>query len=912
MSRLDGLRYRLGALLHRSRQARDRAREMQFHLELDASQRAHAAHGSLSPRDAELAARRRFGNLTYLGEEARGMSALAWLDTIERDVRFALRSMRRAPGITTVIALSLALGIGVNASIYSLIDAVLNRELPVKDPGALVIVGDPGNVYSRGHGTPDGKSYSYPLYLDVRGDARAFTGLAAVGEAGRVDARIGQRSTEAEHPVGRMVSGNYFAVLGVGAALGRTFDSTADAPGAPPQATISYDYWVRRFGRDPAIAGRDIVVDGVRLTITGVAARGFTGDVVGQSTDLYLPVALNDRMHPNVPILRDRRMMWLLLIGRARPGLTLDEVRARTTPAVRSAILAAATADELAEIKDRGLTIAFAPGARGLSGVRETFRAPLIALMLGVALLLCIVLVNVANVLLARGLARRREISLRLSLGAGHARVVRQLLTESAVLAVVSAALAVVVAWWGSRMLLLMAADGDAISLDVGPNAHVIAFTLAVSMASALAFGLMPALRASRVDLASVLRTTGRSIAHSARFGRTLIACQVALSLLLLVGASILTRSLVKTESQPLGFDRDHLIVADLDIATPGYASERLASAVHALHDRVSSVPGVARVTYSMLGIFSGSEWHTTVSVPGWAGAAIRDSSCSADRVGAGYAQTIGARLIHGRDVGPQDEGTPPRTALVNESFARFYFHGANPVGQLARFDDSSIVQIVGEIADVRSQSLDTTSAPSVERRIYIPYLYKSGTTKFAQPTELRLLVRTTGDPARLLPSVRRAITATDPAIVIDDLQTVPQLIRFSIRDERLVARLATGLGALALMLAAIGLFGVMSYSVGRRTTEIGVRSALGARRSAIAWMVLRDGLRPVAVGVVLGLPLSLLAVRLLEHHLNDISSDPASIAAAVAVLLVAAVAAVLVPVRRATRIDPIGALRDD
>lgn len=911
MSRLDGIRYRIAALLHRSRSARDREREMAFHLELDAAQREHAGRGTLSHRDAELAARRRFGNVTYLREEARRMSAFAWLDAVERDVRFAARTMRRAPGITAVIALSLALGIGINATIFSLIDAVLNRKLPVRDPDGLVIVGDPAYVYSRGHGTPNGQLYSYPLYLDLRRSARAFDGLAAVGETGRVDARLGGTAADAEHPIGRAVSGNYFSVLGVGAAAGRTFDSTADDPGAPPQATISYAYWVRRFGKDPAIAGRDIRVDGLRLTITGVTAPGFAGEVVGQSTDIFLPVGLNDRMHPNLPNLRDRRAMWLLLIGRAKRGLTLEQVRAQTTPLVRSTILATARADELADIKDRGFTIAFAPGARGLSGIRETFRAPLITLMLGVVVLLCIVLVNVANVLLARGLARRREISLRLALGADHVRVVRQLLTESAVLATLSGALAVVVAWWGSRALLLMATDGDAVALDVGPNAHVIAFTLAVSMASALLFGLMPALRASRIDLASVLRATGRSIAHSARFGTALITCQVALSLLLLVGASILTRSLLKTESLPLGFDRAHLIAADLDIATPGYQADRLASAVHALRERLMSVPGVAAVSYSQNGIFSGTEWHTDVGVAGLT-LTLRDSSTAADKVGSGYARAIGARLIAGRDFGAEDEGIPPATALVNESFARFYFHGANPIGRLVQFDDSSIVHIVGEIADVRGQSLDTSGTSGAARRIYIPYLYQSGTTKFPQPTELRLLVRTSGDPARVLPAVRRAIVATDPAIAIDDLESVTHLIRSSIRDERLVARLATGLGALALVLAAIGLFGVMSYSVGRRTNEIGVRSALGADRSTIAWMVLRDGLRPVAIGVLLGFPLSIAAVRLLQHHLNDISSDPASIALAIGVLLAAAVTAVLVPARRATRIDPIGALREE
>jgi predicted permease len=912
MSRLDGIRYRIAAMLHRSRYAREREREMHLHLELDAAQREHTARGALSSRDAWSAARRRFGNVTYLSEETRRMSALGWLDSLERDVRFAARSMRRAPGFTIVIALSLALGIGINASIYSLIDAVLARPLPVHDPGRLVIVGDPSDVDSRGHGTPNGELFSYPLYVDVRENARAFDGLAAVGDPGRVDARLVETSSELEHPRGRLVSGNYFALLGVGAAAGRTFDASADEAGASPQATISYAYWVRRFAQDPSIVGRSVLIDGVRVTITGVAAAGFTGDVVGESTDIWLPVGLGDRLHPNSPVLRDRRLMWLLLFGRAKPGLTIEQVRAQTTPVIRSAILAAATSDQLADIKDRGLTFKFAPGARGLSSLRDTFRAPLITLMLGVSLLLCIVLVNVANVLLARGLARRREISLRLAVGANHARVVRQLLTESMVLAVVSGAVAVLVAWWGSRVLLRMASEGETVSLSIGPNLHVIAFTLAVSIVSALVFGLAPALRASRIDLASVLRSTGRSVTHGARFGTWLITGQVALSLLLLVGASILTHSLKKTESLPLGFDRAHLIVADLDIATPGYASERLAAAVHTLHDRVSQIPGVAQVSYSQNGIFTGTEWHTDVRVAGQVVRSSRDTVSAADAVGAEYAHTIGAHLLAGRDLEAKDEGVAPHTAIVNASFARFYFHGASPIGQMAQFDDSSALRIVGEIADVHGQSLDTAGAPGDARRIYVPYLRTSGTTKFGQPNELRLLVRTSGDPAPVLKDVRRAITEADPAIAIDDLEPVSRLVRYSIRDERLVAQLATGLGILALLLAAIGLFGVMSYSVGRRTSEIGVRTALGARRADIARMVLRDGLRPVMAGVVLGLPLSIAAMRLLEHHLNDISSDPASVAIAVAVLLAAAAAAVLVPARRATRIDPIAALREE
>ncbi|HEX3866573.1 MAG TPA: ABC transporter permease [Gemmatimonadaceae bacterium] len=896
---------------------RDVDDEIRFHLQsrIDA-----LVVSGMSPAAARDAAMRQFGDLAGVRstmvslDRQRDATArrASVLGELAQDIRYGLRTLRRNAALTALVVGGLALGIGVNGAIYSLIDAILLRKLPVKDPDGLVIVGNPSNVDSRGHGTPDGVLYSYPLYLDIRDNDAAFDGLAAVGDADRVDAGIDSGSPELEHPRGRLVSGNYFVVLGVHAAAGRTLDASVDVPGAPVQATISYAYWMRRFHGDRTVVGRDILVDGLRATITGVTTPAFTGDIVGTSTDIWLPLAMRDRLHPNAPVLRDRRMMWLLLIGRARPGFTLDRVRAETTPIVRSSILAHAAPDELADIKDRGFTVAVASGARGLSWARGTFGAPLVTLMLGVVLLLCIVCVNVANLLLARGVARRREMSMRLAIGASRARIVRQLLTESVLLALVSGVAALLVAWWGEGILVSMASAGEPIAVPVALNANVLAFTLAVALASVMVFGLIPALRASRVDLASALRAGSRSVSHGARFGTLMISAQVALSLLLLVGASILTRSLRRAESISLGLDRDHMIVADLDIATPGYASQRLASFVHALHDRVAAIPGVVGVSYSTNGIFSGTEWHTDVTVAGRVARTSQDTVSAADRVGAGYVHAIGARLVAGRDFGMQDEGVPVRTALVNESFARFYFPNTSPIGQLARFDDSSVVQIVGEIADAHSQSLDTTGAPGSARRIYVPYLDESGTTKFSQPGSLRLLVRTSADPSATIQAVRRAIVETDRAVAIDDLESLTDLVRFSIRDRRLLAHLATGLGALALLLAAIGLFGVMSYSIARRTGEIGVRMALGARRADIARLVMRDGLRPVFVGVALGLPASLIAVRLLQRYLDDIASDPASIVAAVAVLLLSAALAVFVPARRATHVDPVGALREE
>jgi predicted permease len=904
----------------RSRLVRDVDDEIAFHLQsrIDA-----LVQSGLTPVEARAAALRQFGDLTTVRDalivvDRQHDSAQRRVNLfaeLRQDFAFGIRTLRRNALLTTLVVGGLALGIGANAAIYSLIDAVLVRKLPIANPDPLVIIGDPRYVDSRGHGTPDGKLFSYTLWNDIRKNAQSLQSVAAVSDPDRVDARIDESPGAIEHPQGRLVSGEYFAVLDVHAAVGRVLDAATDDPDAPPQATISYDYWKRRFNGDLTVVGRNIFVNNLRVTITGVTPPDFTGEVVGVRTDIWLPVALRDRLHPNAPIFRDHRMMWLLLIGRPKAGLTIDQVRAQLAPVIKSAILAIAAPDELMDIKERGITTVVEPGARGLSTVRAPFAAPLMALMAGVGLLLCIVCVNIANLLLARGIARRREMSLRLAIGADRARIVRQLLVESLVLALLSGIAAVLVASWGSKLLVTMASEGDPISLAVGPNWRILAFTLGVSVVSVLLFGLMPALRASRVDLASALRATSRSVSSGARFGTTLIAGQVALSLLLLAGASILTRSLRRAETIPLGFDRDHLIVADLDISTPGYANDRLAAVVHSLHDRVAAVPGVAAVSYAWLGIFTGSEWHTDVRVPGFTPRSSKDSSTAAEQAGPGYARAIGARLVAGRDFEAQDEGVAPHTAIVNESFARFYFSDPTArtvVGRYVSFDDSSVVRIVGVIGDVRGRSLDTTESPANERRIYIPYLHQSGTTKFSQPGRLRLLVRANGDPGPIVQAIRSAITETDRALPIDAIDPVRQLIRISIRDERLVARLATGLGALALLLAAIGLFGVASYSIARRTSEFGVRIALGANRSDIARLAVRDGLRPVAIGVLFGVPLSIVAVRTLEHHLNGISSDPLSVATSIGVLLTSALIAVLIPARRAMLIDPTAALRDE
>ena len=835
------------------------------------------------------------------------------IDQLRQDLSYALRTIRRNGAFAALVIGGLAIGIGANAAIYSLVDAVLIRKLPVPNPDQLVVLGLPDNVDAFGGGTPGAFMYSYPLYRDVRAVNSAFTDVLATGRAGLLQARIDSSAVDPEHPRGRFVSGNYFSLLGVRAAFGRVLGPADDAPYAPPRATLSYAYWTSRFHKDSSILGRSIVIDDAPVTITGVAAPGFDGEIVGTATELWLPIGAHDQLERHQRVLDDRTAMWLLLIGRVKPGLALAQVRQRVEPVIRASIFGNATPQQLRRLERSPLEIPIFSAARGLSAVRARFAAPLDVLMAGVAILLCIVCVNVANLLLARGVARRHELATRLAVGANRHQIVRQLLTESVVFATISGAVAVIVAWWASKALVVIASGTDPLLLDVDPNPRILLFTLLVACGSVLVFGLVPALRSSRIELAAVARSSRRSVAASRRFGFTLIASQVALSLVLLTGALALMRGLSTALGTDLGFDRNHLLVATLDIDRPGYSGARLANAVHAVSDRVSALPGVAAVAPSENGLFEGTEWSSSIDVPGSpARSAPDDSVASTDGVGAGYAHAIGARVLAGRDLTSQDETDNASSILVNASFASFYFPGQSALGRSVRFGPNTSLRIVGVVGDVRGQSLDAPKG-HYARRVYYPYLHGDDTTRLGRPSELRLLIRTAGDPALLAPSVRRAIVAADRALPIESIDPLPSLVRSSVHEEQVVMQITLAISVLAILLAAIGLFGVMSYSVARRTNEIGVRVTLGARGTDIGRMIVTEALRPVTIGLVLGIPFVYAATRLLQSRLGTLaSSDPLPVAMAVGILAICGAAAAFVPARRASQIEPAEALRQE
>ena len=892
--------------------------ELAFHLDMR-TQRLIAC--GMPPDAARREALRQFGDVesvrrdcvTFDEERERTMRRRNYAEELRQDIAYAIRTLHRNIGFSLVVVLTLALGIGANTAIFTLINAVLLRPLDVPNAEQLVAIGNPARVSSVSQGGPRLDLISYPMYLTLSQRATMFQGILASGRVDRMDLVVDGH--EPEHPRARYVSGNYFHVLDIPAALGRTFGETENAgPGASPVVVISYDYWMRRFAGDRSAIGRKISINDVPMTVVGVARAGYRGEIVGTSHDLWIPLTMQPILAPHAKWLDDWTTSWLLLLGRLAPGATVEQAHAAVTTIARQAlrdhvgafrysppanVMAAARTD----------TVPVSAGSRGFSRVRSDFHAPLLILMAGVALLLLIVCANVANLLLARAVARGREMAVRLALGSGRARLVRQLLTESLILALLGAAGGLLLASWGSRLLVALAAEGTTLPLDLHVDLPVLAFTLVLSLVAVAFFGLAPALRASRIDLATTMRAQARAL--GAGFGavtrrrmpvaKLLIVGQVALSVVLLTGAALLVRSLRALDDQPTGLDRDHLLIVDVDASSRGYTGDRLWTVVQELTSRFENIPGVISVSYSENGIFSGTESGSAVKVEGFTPRSADDSSSAYDKVGPHYAATIGARLLQGRDMESQDGPHGP-VALVNEAFARFYFPGGQAVGRYFRAD-SVPIQIVGVINDVRDHTLRT--AP--ERRYYLPYLHAQ-----EEPGAARFEIRTSSEPARIGPEVRRIVMSADARLPVD-IDPLARLMYQSVREERLLARLATGFGFGALLLAAIGLYGVMTYAVTRRTSEIGLRVALGAQRQGVIGLVVGDALRVVLVGFVVGLPVALGTLRLLGSQLHGVGvADPLSIAAALSVLTVSALVAVLLPALRASRVSPIVALREE
>ena len=901
---------------------RDVDAELAFHLDMRVRR---LVERGMDPAAARALALEQFGDwdtvraqmLDIDYQQERTVKRANYLAELRQDALYALRSIRNNLPFALVIALSLAIGIGANTAVFTLIDALLLRPLPVHNADQLVVIGDSRRTNSASDGSLRTDLFSYLEYVELQKETRFFSGLLATGRAGRLDVTIADSSRRgqggasgAEHPRGRLVSGNYFAVLGVPTFLGRplTVDDDRVANGAPV-AVLSYAYWQRRFAGDRAIVGRTITVNRIPFTVVGVAPPGFTGEVVGRMTDIWMPItmqpALNSRDWLETPT-----QSWLLFIGRRLPNVTLEQVKSAYPTLVRQSLLATAPDEDLA-IGTRNDEVKIESGARGISGLRAIYAEPLSTLMAAVALVLLVVSANVANLLLARGAARSRELGVRMALGAGRIRLVRQLLTENLMLAALGGGVGLLLAKWGSDVLLRIAAGGPgAVPLDTRLDVRVLAFTALVTGLTALLFGLIPALRATRVELASTLRANSRGLTGGLLgapgrigMGKLLVVFQVALSLTLLVGTSMLVRSTRALSNVDPGLARDRLLIVTVDAAPTGLETERLAQLSREVLERVRRIPGVSSASFSENGIFSGTESFTTLHVEGFSPRTEADTSANYDRVGPGYFKAIGARLVEGRDITESDNERAPAVAVINQTMASAYFSNSPAVGHRVKVD-SATYEIVGVVADTKDHELRQDPV----RRLYLP-VYQTP----PMPTQFSYELLANGDPAQLITAARREVSAANGSLVVLDNDPLTALMRQSISQDLLVSQVASFFGVLALALAALGLYGVMTYATLRRTSEFGLRMALGADAPRVRRMVLGEAMALVVGGTVIGIPLAVVATRLLRNQLFGVELlDPISIIVALVVLAASAAIAGYLPATRAARVGPLEALRSD
>jgi putative ABC transport system permease protein len=837
-----------------------------------------------------------------------------------KDLRYTGRALWKNPGFTVVTVLSLALGIGVNTAIFSLIDALLLKTLPVENPGQLVMVSDPNSAgVSVGRQNGERSLFTYEEFDRMRDRNQVFTGMfAAESSADRENVSINGGSLEELRA--RLVSGDYFPTLGVKPLVGRIFTREDEkGPGSDPYAVISYAYWQKRFGLDAGVLGRTVQIHKTFLTIIGVMPPRFFGETVGESPDAWLPMMMEPLVKPGRDWLHDdrsktERVEWLLVAGRLKPGVSAKQAESSLNVLFQQVIHETAGSnlppDRLRQLAEQKIKIQ--AGSRGASPLRDDFNEPLLLLMAVVALVLLIACANVANLLLARSAARQREIGIRLAIGAARGRLIRQLLTESFVLALLGGAMGVLFAVWASQLLLRMVASvNNPVPLDVHPDLRMLVFTLGVSLLTGLVFGLAPAFRATRVDVGSTLKENSRGVIGSGAritMGKALVISQVAISLLLLIGAGLFLRTLENLQRVDLGYPREKLLLVRVDALGAGYESAQRASVFQTLLERFRSVPGVRAVTLSENGLFSGTESGDQISVEGYKPQKKGDDHARFDQIGPGYFSTLGVPILLGREVGPQDAGTAAPVCVINEAMSRFFFGTQNPIGKhiTDEFPDTrTTFQIVGVTKDDRDHQL----RGDVPRRFYIPFFQGLGGIPAAGNFE----IRTFADPNSVIRMIRQQVEQVDRSLPILSASPLGELLDRRLTQERLLAQLCAFFGALALLLASVGLYGVLSYSIARRTNEIGIRMALGAQSRTVLGMVLRETAVVVAVGIAIGVPVAFALTRLVASKLYGLkATDPLTIAIASLVLAAVAMLAGYLPARRASRVDPLIALRHE
>ena len=886
----------LRGLLQRRTVERDLDAELHDFLETATERNERAG---MSREAATRVARLQLGSAEAVKDYVRDAGWESTIESVWQDVRYATRSLRKSPGFTAATSLTLALCIGATTAIFSLLDAVMLKSLPVRNPEELVLVG----------------GSQYPAFLAFRQHTDIFIDLCATSGITPLDLEIDPGIRE--RAAVSLVSGSYFSTLGVPAVIGRVFDGQDDrGQGESPVAVASYGYWQRRLGGDATSFDRVVRISGTAVTIIGVTPPDFFGEQVGGAPDLWMPLTQYGQVVPGRNLLLNRGTGWLRMIGRVRSGVPTSGVHPKLTESFRH-VLTEIFGPKVPEDVQRDIaraTISLTPASKGISPLRTQFARPLLLLMGAVVLVLLIACANIANLLIARAAARRREIDLRLALGVSRMRLLRQLLTESAVLAAFGGVMGLALAWLGREALLrLISADGSRLPVAVATDARLLLFVAAISLATAIIFGMTPAWQSARPSVITSLVTRREGSGPRQRLTSVLVVAQVAVSLVLLMGAGLFLRTIAHLREVDLGFAPQRLLILDLNPQGAGYQGDRAVALTRRLLERIEAVPGVAAASMSENGLLTARDLSTNLLHPeGLLAGPDGFPRTHWDVVGPRYFSTIGTALVSGRDFSVQDAAGSQNVVVINEEMARQFFAGTNPIGRRLFWGATGQVkglEIVAVARDVKH------SGPRDERqlRVYFPYLQMMIIRPNWTVASTRFLVRTTANPAALSPILRQLITSEDPRLSIASLDIGPELVSRTLVRERMVATLLVAFGVLAVGLACLGLYGLIGYHVARRTNEIGIRMALGARPGDVLLTTLRRAFVWIAAGVVLGVPLALSASRVAQGLLFGLSAaDTVTLIGAIAVMSAMGLLAAYVPARRASRVDPLVALRCD
>jgi predicted permease len=895
----------LQRLFARKRMDRDLDKEIQFHVE---AQVADKMRSGISETEARRLTRLEFGGSEQIKEDCRESRGTMWLETLVQDVRYGLRQLRKSRGFTFIAILSLALGIGANTAIFTLLNAILLRPLPVQTPSELLLFGN-GQAQGSMNSIPDGKTklFSYPFFRDFRQKDTSFSGIAAVDSSQvTTKASIGGAAYQTTHV--DLVSGSYFSVLGVPSFLGRTIGESDDgAEGSGPVAVASYSWFQRQFNGDPSALGKTIRIQSHDYTLVGVARPGFYGYTVGQSTDLWIPLSMEKAFsRAGWNELGTQFFQSLYLIGRLKPGVTPTQASVETNllfkQILRSYLGPQPSQKHLDNIAHASIQLT--PGSRGVSFLRYAFSAPLEILMAIVALVLLIACANIANMLLARGVARTREVAMRMALGASRRRIVLQLLTESVLLAL---------AWKASAVLLSMATPGpNPVPLNLTPDMPVLGFTLGIAVVTALLFGMLPAFRAAGLDFVPALKDGRGSSSATTRgtLARSLIVGQIGISVVLLAAAGLFVRSLIHLSDVDTGFDKHDVLIFSMDSSTanlPHGTPEEIRSVQlqEQIEDRVQSIPGVKADGFAFF-TFNQGGWTDQVLFQGIPRTQSNGGEAFFNIAGKGYFSTMGIQLIAGRLFNAQDTQTSNKVAVINETMARRFFPNGSAIGR--RFgigetpDHPGEKEVIGVVKDAKYSSLTEGALmaayfPCTQN----PGFYGNFAVRYAPGANRQEIISRT----------RHAIAEVNSNILVNSIGSLEEQVDGSIATQSLIARLSSFFGIIAVFLGCIGIYGLLSYSVARRTSEFGVRLALGARSHMLLWMILRECILLLALGLAIGVPVALSSTRILKSQLYELSPlDPTAISIAIAAVSVMTIAAAWLPARRATKIDPMQALR--